>query len=261
MTLELRAACWSHYLAWTGLGLSVHLALALALPASPARNHPSAAPPDSVWLDSSQAAPGPSDGVPGPTWGTISSLATRLPTRTATGAHAARRAARSAATSRRQQASGRATDTRALSAPADTSAATDTLPGATSAATDTGASSAAADASTGFAYGAGSGSGAGGAASGAHGPALRVTGSPCAGFFPALAGTDRGEVRIQVEVDAAGRPRASTVLAEHPHKAGFGSAARACAGRLHFSPAVDASGAPIVGHTKLKLQFNRPAAS
>jgi hypothetical protein len=91
-----------------------------------------------------------------------------------------------------------------------------------------------------------------------RGPALLAHGSPCAGYFPAQAQTAQGEVQIAVEVDPQGRARASAVLVEQPYGQGFGSAARACAARLKFAPAVDAAGSVVAGQAKLKLRFLRP---
>jgi hypothetical protein len=103
------------------------------------------------------------------------------------------------------------------------------------------------------------GSGAAGGA--AHGPGLLAFDSPCAGYFPAHANADHGEVQLSVDVDARGQARASTVLIEQPLHQGFGSAARACARQLHFAPAITDSGAAVPGHAKLKLRFDRRSAS
>lgn len=96
-----------------------------------------------------------------------------------------------------------------------------------------------------------------GRAGNAHGPGLLAYGNPCAGFFPSDARADHGEVQLSVDVDTEGHPRASTVVIERPRGEGFGSAARACAQRLHFVPAVDQAGAPMRSHTKLRLRFDR----
>jgi outer membrane biosynthesis protein TonB len=91
----------------------------------------------------------------------------------------------------------------------------------------------------------------------AHGPALRPAGSSCSADFPARARVDHGEVQVIVDVDAAGHAHVRSVLLEHPHGQGFGSAARSCAEHLHFDPAIDVRGAPVSGHAKLRLRFDR----
>jgi hypothetical protein len=98
-------------------------------------------------------------------------------------------------------------------------------------------------------------------ASSAHGPGLLTTNSPCAGYFPHGARAKYGEVQLTVEVDEQGRARASAIVVEAPLGQGFGSAARSCAERLRFSPAVDAAGTPVYGHAKLKLRFDRATTS
>lgn len=97
---------------------------------------------------------------------------------------------------------------------------------------------------------------AGSVAAAGRGPGLLATRSPCAGYFPRQARAEQGEVKIEVEVDPSGRTRASTVLAEHPRDQGFASAARACAARLRFAPALSA-GAPVSGRATLRLTFRR----
>jgi TonB family protein len=94
----------------------------------------------------------------------------------------------------------------------------------------------------------------------AHGPGLLAFDSPCAGYFPARANADHGEVQLSIDVDARGQTRASTVLIEQPRNQGFGIAARACARQLHFAPAITDSGAAVPGHAKLKLRFDRRSA-
>jgi TonB family protein len=95
----------------------------------------------------------------------------------------------------------------------------------------------------------------------AHGPALLPAGSSCAADFPARAHADHGEVHVLVDVDAGGHAHVSSVLLEHPHGQGFGSAARSCAEHLRFDPAIDPRGAPVPGHAKLRLRFDRVSAS
>jgi hypothetical protein len=97
----------------------------------------------------------------------------------------------------------------------------------------------------------------GGGVLGGHGPGLLAVPNACRGFFPAGAKVDHGEVRITVQVDAAGRPRASRLLTEMPLGQGFGRAAQACAAALRFTPAVDGQGSAIVADTKLELRFDR----
>jgi outer membrane biosynthesis protein TonB len=90
-----------------------------------------------------------------------------------------------------------------------------------------------------------------------RGPALLALGNPCTGYFPEDAHADHGEVQLDVTVDASGHTHASAVLAEQPLGQGFASAARDCARRLEFAPAVSEHGAPMAGHARLKLRFKR----
>ncbi len=94
-----------------------------------------------------------------------------------------------------------------------------------------------------------------------HGPVLRAARGGCTGYFPADARSGHGEVEIDVNVDAGGHARASSVLNEQPFGQGFGSAARGCVRTLEFAPAVDRSGAAVAGHAKLRLRFDRPSAT
>lgn len=91
-----------------------------------------------------------------------------------------------------------------------------------------------------------------------RGPGLIAAGDPCAGYFPAGAAGERGVVRVVVRVDAHGHARAERVLFEAPQEEGFADAARACAARLRFTPAVDARGVAVPGRAKLELRFRRP---
>jgi hypothetical protein len=93
-----------------------------------------------------------------------------------------------------------------------------------------------------------------------RGPALLAAGDLCASYFPAHAHVDRGEVQIDVEVDASGRAHASAVMVEAPLGQGFAGAARECARWLRFAPALSQLGAPVAGHAKLKLRFKRRTA-
>ena len=91
-------------------------------------------------------------------------------------------------------------------------------------------------------------------------PLLLAAGDLCAAYFPAHAEADRGEVQIEVVVDASGRAEPREVLIEAPLNQGFAGAARECARWLRFAPAMSESGAPTVGHAKLKLRFKRRTA-
>ena len=131
------------------------------------------------------------------------------------------------------------------------------MPGADSAGTST-----ALGAAAGSSAATGSAPGEAGASTSGTGraPALLAAGDLCAPFFPDRAEADRGEVQIEVEVDAGGHAHASAVLIEAPLNQGFASAARECARRLRFAPAMSESGAPVIGHAKLKLRFKRRTA-
>ena len=92
---------------------------------------------------------------------------------------------------------------------------------------------------------------------GNRGPVLISHGNPCAGYFPARAATDHGEVRIAVGVDRAGMPGAGRVLFERPAGQGFGQAAEACARALRFAPARSINGLAVAGQARLRLRFGR----
>lgn len=91
-------------------------------------------------------------------------------------------------------------------------------------------------------------------------PGLIAFGDPCAGYFPAGAAGERGVVQVVVRVDAHGHARAERVLLEAPRDEGFAAAARACAARLRFTPALDARGVAVPGQAKLELHFRRDHA-
>lgn len=88
-------------------------------------------------------------------------------------------------------------------------------------------------------------------------PRLLARGDPCAGFFPAGAREEQGEVRVSVWVDPNGRSRASAILAERPMARGFGSAARGCVEHLTFAPARDRLGTAVAGRAELRIRFRR----
>ena len=67
---------------------------------------------------------------------------------------------------------------------------------------------------------------------------------------------DEQTVILRVVVSAAGEPRAATVVIDPGH--GFGAAARACAMRTHFTPALDAGGAPVAATSPpIRVRFTR----
>lgn len=103
----------------------------------------------------------------------------------------------------------------------------------------------------------GNGRGSGGGA--VRAPRLLARGDPCAGYFPIGAVAKRGQVQLDVTVDAQGHPRGAQVLAEMPGRQGFGPAARACARRLHFAPAHDDRGHAVSWHATIRVRFARSA--
>ncbi len=88
----------------------------------------------------------------------------------------------------------------------------------------------------------------------ARGPS-RPTGTDCSALFPAGAKATEGSVGLDVQVDASGATTGSRVLTEEPTGEGFGAAARTCASSMHFSPALDANGAPTAGRVQIRVAF------
>jgi TonB family protein len=80
---------------------------------------------------------------------------------------------------------------------------------------------------------------------------------PCKGYFPAEAQTDRGEVRVQLRVDAQGRVISVSLLREKPEQEGFGIAARACLRDKEFEPARASDGRALSAELVVTLRFER----
>jgi hypothetical protein len=69
------------------------------------------------------------------------------------------------------------------------------------------------------------------------------------------AGVDAGFVSIQVTVGVDGAPLSATVQRDPGY--GFGEAARLCALRARYEPALDQAGTPIVASTVININFQR----
>jgi hypothetical protein len=104
---------------------------------------------------------------------------------------------------------------------------------------------------------AGRGAAGAGNGSGAHGPMLLAADEPCRGLFPYSARAGHGEVTVVLDVTQTGVPHHPRVARELPAGQGFAVAARACAERLRFLPAVDPSGRPIESRSMVRLHFAR----
>jgi Gram-negative bacterial TonB protein C-terminal len=252
---------------WTAFGagaLFLHAAAAWALPGGTARIYPPSAA--IIWLEPSpQALPAPGAGASSSSAAGMDEQRHESSARDTQAAATLRREQRKRALSHTsateqttlQTAAGStpAHETPAASADTSATAARDGLAASTGSAP--GALAAAADGASRAASAAGA-SGPGSPTAG-RGPALRSFGNPCTGYFPAHAHASQGEVQLDVLVDASGRTHASAVLAELPHGQGFAHAARECARRLQFAPAVSDSDAPMASHARLKLRFKRSA--
>jgi hypothetical protein len=110
--------------------------------------------------------------------------------------------------------------------------------------------------------GLGSSTGGGGGLAASHAalartPRLIASADPCAGYFPAAAQAQAGEVRILARVDSTGHARGGRVIAQRPLGQGFDRAARACLAHLRFDPALDTRGALIDGEATLQIRFVR----
>ena len=88
-------------------------------------------------------------------------------------------------------------------------------------------------------------------------PRLIASRAPCAGYFPGAAEADRGQVQLSIDVDAEGHSHPSQTLSELPRGQGFENAAKACAAKLHFIPALDAHGQPVAAQARIALSFDR----
>lgn len=97
---------------------------------------------------------------------------------------------------------------------------------------------------------------AGGSGSGS---AARLLGSnsPCADLFPYAARSDRGTVKLALDVALSGQPLGSHVVDESPRGQGFALAAHHCIRRLRFSPALDGGGHAVASRSVLQLRFER----
>jgi hypothetical protein len=239
-------------LLWGTLAIGLHVSVALALPAAETKRAP---PPAAVWMDLGCAAP--TTGADKPTGTPHAGAFAAAPPPPARRAQLRPSQPRPATVARAEPT--RARRAPEPSAPAAAASDPETTDAVAGAAQPTGAG-----AEHAARTGAGDGpswSGAGGTlAAGepvAHGPDLLAYGAPCAGYFPAKARASHGEVQLALDVDARGHAQASAVLAEQPGGQGFASAARACARRLIFAPAMTRSGAHVAGHARVKLRFDR----
>ena len=91
----------------------------------------------------------------------------------------------------------------------------------------------------------------------AQGPTLIAAFDPCFGYFPADSRAAHGEVQVDLQVGADGRPTETHITSELPRGEGFAGAARACARSLRFEPARSSSGVAISGAARLLLSFER----
>jgi hypothetical protein len=79
----------------------------------------------------------------------------------------------------------------------------------------------------------------------------------CADLFPFSAESEHGVVELAVKVSHTGYGSVEGVRASSPDGQGFEQAARACATRLRFAPAIDAGGEPMASLSVIRLRFDR----
>jgi protein TonB len=78
----------------------------------------------------------------------------------------------------------------------------------------------------------------------------------CSALFPAQATVNFAQVMLAVRVGPDGRARSVSVLSDPGE--GFGAAARACALRQRYRPALDRSGSPVAAQTApFRVRFTR----
>lgn len=261
MRLTRRLSRTQRYAASSVVAFAAHWSLACALPTrSP---HDAEATPTLVWLEAAPLANGmmtlPAEGDAGAT-----TLAAQAPAAAVRPQVQRRRDMLRATAGRRAPRTAHASTELDTATPAGDLEVAEPSPEAETGPLDAsmmGQTAAGAESDVALAGSAGSGLltrfGASGESGLVHGPILRAATS-CAGYFPVDARTGRGEVEIDVTVDAGGHARESHVLNEQPFGQGFGVAARGCVQTLSFAPAVDRSGAAVSGHAKLRLRFARP---
>lgn len=102
------------------------------------------------------------------------------------------------------------------------------------------------------------GNGAGASQTVAVAPAKLLVGAhTCRDLFPHAASSDSATVTLAVSVSPTGTPRHARVLSAFPDGQGFAAAARYCAQRFKFAPAVSSAGDPVSSTSRVQLRFER----
>ena len=84
-----------------------------------------------------------------------------------------------------------------------------------------------------------------------------LLGDGCAGYFPAQARPNTGQVALLATLHASGAIARIEIESETPQGEGFAAAARACLTRRRFSPALNERGQPTATRARINLRFSR----